>query len=123
MAGLDYMFDACGFIQKYIRKTIRELLEREANQYQDPSWVQAAELFRRVVVPCEGYSKEYFIQLAWDIIKIAEKHNYRVIYQRIPGMYNQAVVEEDDFVEYSEDVEVMHYESLIQLIKDWMRAV
>jgi hypothetical protein len=120
MAGLDYMFDACGFIQRYIKKTIRKLLERETNQYQDPNWVQAAELFRRVVVPCEEFSKEYFIQLAEDIIKIAEQHNYLVVYRGISGMYNKAIVKEDDSVEYLEDLDVMHYESLFQPIKNWI---
>ena len=40
MAGLDMMYDARGFIQDYIEKQIRELLEDPMNEYQDPNWVQ-----------------------------------------------------------------------------------
>ena len=75
MAGLDYMFDACGLIEIYIRDTIRGLLERFTNEYQDPNWVQAAELFRWTVIPCEEYLKDYFLDLAGDIIEKAKKNN------------------------------------------------
>jgi hypothetical protein len=36
---------------------------------------------------------------------------------------NQEVIEDEDSVELSEDVEVMHYESLFQSINDWMRTM
>ena len=56
MAGLDRMYDICGFIQQYIEQKIRELLEAPMNEYHDPNWVQVALLFERVVIPCEEYN-------------------------------------------------------------------
>ena len=46
----------------------------DMNEYQDPTWVQAAELFDEVVVPCESYHSEGFYTLGIDIVKEAEKH-------------------------------------------------
>lgn len=120
MAGLDYMFDACGFIQKYISKKIRELLEKSTNEYQDPNWVQAAELFRRTVIPCEDYSKNYFIELAHDILKNAENNNNTVLYRVIPGTYNQKVISYEDVSLIPEDVNIINYESLLHEIKEWI---
>ena len=120
MAGLDYMFDTCGYIQKYIGKKIRELFERSTNEYQDPNWVQAAELFNRVVIPCESYSKDYFIEVAQDILKKAEMHNNRVIYKLIPGTYNQKVINYETGSIIPEGAEIMNYEDLLQEIKEWL---
>jgi hypothetical protein len=119
MAGLDYMYDACGLIEIYIRDTIRELLERFTNEYQDSNWVQAAELFRRTVVPCEEYLKDHFLELAADIIEKAKINNNKVVYKPIPGMYNQKVLKEEENSAGSK-VEVIDYENLIQEIKDWV---
>jgi len=80
MAGLDRMYDAQAFIQEHIEKQIRELLEDPMNEYQDPNWVQAALLFERVVVPCEGYMRDLLYNLAEDIVKKAAQQNNRVIY-------------------------------------------
>ena len=64
MAGLDRMFDACGYIQQYIEQKIRELLEEPMNEYQDPNWVQATLLFEQNVIPCESYIMDDLYDLA-----------------------------------------------------------
>ena len=93
MAGFDKMYDARGFIQNYIEQKTRGLLEDPMNEYQEPNWVQAALLFEQVVVPCERYWMEALYDLAEDIIKKAEQNNNRTIYQRIPGMYNEKILD------------------------------
>ncbi len=71
MAGLDSMYDAHADIQGYIEKNIRELLEEDMNELQDPNWVQAATLFEHVFIPCESYMRDYWYDLAEDIVKKA----------------------------------------------------
>jgi len=122
MAGLDMMYDARGFIQKYIEEQIRRLLEDPMNEYQDPNWVQAAVLFEQVVVPCEGYMMDWLYELAEDIVKKAEQYNNRVIYQGIPGMYNEKIVDANsvDINNLLDNTEIREYEETINNIKKWM---
>jgi len=44
MAGDDHKADTKGAITNYIERKVRNLLEYDMNEYQDPAWVQAAEL-------------------------------------------------------------------------------
>jgi len=117
IAGLDRMYDTQGDIQLYIEKKIKGLLEDPMNEYQDPNWVQAATLFKHVVVPCENYRYESLYALAKDITTESELHNNKVVYQTISGMYNQKVIDLNDAIE---DCEVFKYDSLIDTIKKWM---
>ena len=123
MTGLDRMFDACGFIQKYIEQKIRELLEDPMNEYQDPNWVQAALLFEQTVIPCERYIMDDLYVLANDIVKVAEQNNNRVIYQQISGMYNEKIVDgnSSNIISQSEDRRIAEYDENIENIKNWMR--
>ncbi len=125
MAGLDRMYDARGFIQQYIEHQIRELLEDPMNEYQDPNWVQAALLFDQVVTPIEGYTLEELYALANDIVKVAEKNNNRVIYQRIPGIYNEKIIDVNSTDmnrnSQSEYRRIIEYDVNIEKIKKWMR--
>lgn len=122
MAGLDKMFDARGFIQNYIVHQIRGLLEDPMNEYQDPNWVQAALLFEQVVVPCEAYMMDWLYNLAKDIVKKAEQNNNRVIYQGIPGIYNEKIVDANsvDDNNLPDNVKMRDYEKTINNIKKWM---
>ena len=52
MAGDDQKVDTQGDIGNYIEQKVRDLLEYDMNEYQDPVWIQAAELFNEIVVPC-----------------------------------------------------------------------
>jgi len=122
MAGLDYMYDACGCIQKYIFEKIRDLLETSMNEYQDPNWVQAAELFQKSVLPCSDYNKDYFIELARDIVKKAERNKNRFYFVAIPGMYNHKVINLENTSNIPEDVTFIDYKNLIQEIKEWINA-
>lgn len=123
MAGLDRMYDAQADIQGYIEKCIRELLEDDMNELQDPNWVQAATLFNYVVIPCESYIRDYLYDLAEDIVKKAEQHDNRVVYQDIsPRLYNQKVIESNsvDLNYLPDGVNVVEYDELIEKIKKWM---
>ncbi len=122
MAGLDSMYDAQADIQGYIEKSIRELLEEDMNELQDPNWVQAATLFEQVVVPCKGYMMDWLYELAEDIVKKAEPHKNRVIYQGIPGMYNEKIVDANyvDINNLPDNTEIRGYEETISKIKKWM---
>jgi len=121
MAGLDRMYDARGFIQKYIEEQIRGLLEDPMNEYQDPNWVQAALLFVQVVIPCEAYMMDWFYGLAKDIVNKAEQNNNRVIYQGIPGMYNEKILDpiSVDINDLADNAEIRDYEEIINTIKKW----
>ena len=123
MAGLDRMYDAQADIQGYIEKSIRELLEEDMNELQDPNWVQAATLFNYVVIPCESYIRDYLYDLAEDIVKKAEQHDNRVVCQNIsPRLYNQKVIDSHsvDVNNLPEGVNVVEYGELIKKIKTWI---
>ena len=123
MAGLDRMHDAQADIQGYIEKSIRELLEEDMNELQDPNWVQAATLFEHVIIPCESYIRDYWYDLAEDIVKKAEQHDNRVVCQDIsPRLYNQKVIDSHsvDVNNLPEGANVVDYGDLIEKIKKWM---
>ena len=123
MAGLDRMYDTQGFIQNYIEQKIRELLEDPMNEYQDPNWVQAVLLFEHVVVPCERYTMEHLYKLAQDIVDKAEQHGNKWVYQVIPGMYNEKVIDPNsiDMNNLPDGVKVREYKDKINSIKKWMK--
>ena len=123
MTGLDRMYDAQGFIQNYIEQKIRELLEDPMNEYQDPNWVQAALLFERAVVPCEGYTMEHLYKIAQDIVDKAEQYDNRWVSQVIPGMYNEKVIDPTsiDMDNLPNGVEVREYKDTVNSIKKWMK--
>lgn len=107
-----------GDIANLIALKIRELLETPLNEYQDPAWVQAAELFVEIVVPCEAYSSETLYDLGVDIAKEAEKRGNRAMYQAIPGMYNRRAV--SDSINAGSDTEVVDYSKAIESVKLWV---
>ncbi len=80
-------------------------------------WVQAAELFNEIVVPCENYCSGGLYALGIDIVKEAEKLGCRAVYQRIPGMYNVKLISGDDYSE--EEVDKFEYSKTINSIKAW----
>jgi len=121
MAGDDHKMDTKGGIENLIEQRIRNLLDYDMNEYQDPAWVQAAELFNEVVVPCESYHSEGLYTLGIDIVKEAEKHGCKEVYQQIPGMYNMKLVSGD---EYSKDqVDEFDYSGTINTIKEWIAGM
>lgn len=92
MAGSDCKVDAIHTIANYIEREVRNLLEGDMNDFDDPAWAQAAELFDEVVVPCKHYCSEGLFILGADIVKEAEGHGCRVAYQTVPGTYNEGLV-------------------------------
>ncbi len=122
MAGLDRMYDTRGFIQLYIDQKIRELLEESMNEYQDPNWIQAATLFNQLIVPLDICIMDGLVKLAQNIINAAEKNNTQVIYQDIPGMYNQKTVDEKSIEndKLPDNVQVIKYDEIVNNIKKWI---
>ena len=118
MAGNDHKCDARGNIANHIAIKIRELLETPLNEYQDPAWVQAAELFAEIVVPCEAYFSEALYDLGVDIASSAEERGNQATYQGIPGMYNRRAI--PDFVSATDRSEVIDYSKTIGLVKAWL---
>jgi len=118
MAGDDHKVDARGYIANYIAQKIRDLLEYEMNEYQDPAWVQAAELFSEIVVPCESYYSERLHSLGIEIAKEANDHGCQVMSQRISGTYNAKIVSGDDYS--SSKVDRFDYSKTINSIKAWI---
>lgn len=118
MAGNDRKFDVRGGIANLVALKIKELLETPLNEYQDPAWVQAAELFVEIAVPCEAYSSEILYDLGLDIAKEAQKRGNRAMYQAIPGMYNKKAV--SGSISASSDTEVVDYSKKIESVKSWV---
>ena len=118
MAGDDHKMDTKGGIENFIEQRIRNLFDYDMNEYQDPAWVQAAELFNEVVVPCESYFSERLYTLGIDIVKEAEKHGCRTACQQIPGMYNVKQVSRDEYTK--DQVDIFDYSSTINSIKTWI---
>ena len=122
MAGLDEMYDARGDIENYIEQKIRDLLEKSMNEYQDPNWVQAATLFKQLIVPLDDYIMGGLVKLAQDIVNIAEQNNTQAIYQDIPGLYNQKIVDgksiEND--KLPDNIQVIKYDEIVDNIKKWI---
>lgn len=118
MAGRDHKMDARGNITNYIEQKVRALLNYDMNEYQDPAWVQAAELFEEVVVPCEVYHSEGLYTLGIDIVKEAEAHGCQAVYEKIPGMYNVKLVSEGDYL--NEEADRIDYSKTVNSIKHWV---
>ena len=118
MAGNDHKFDVRGDIANIVALKIRELLKTPLNEYQDPPWVQAAELFVEIVAPCEAYSSKALYDLGVDIAKEAKKRGNRAAYQAISGMYNRRAV--PDSADAGSDIEVIDYSKTIESVKSWL---
>lgn len=85
--------------------------------------MQAAILFKQVVVPCEDYMRESLYDLAKDIVSKAESNKNRVVYRDIsPRLYNQAVVDSDsiDVDNVPDGLDIVKYDCTIESIKKWM---
>jgi hypothetical protein len=118
MAGHDHKVDTRGYIAKIIERKVRGLLEYDMNEYQDPAWVQAAELFNEIVVPCESYYSEGLYNLGIDIVKEAENRGCRAAYQKIPGTYNAKLASGDEFSEGK--IDTFDYSKTVNSIKAWI---
>lgn len=59
------------------------------------------------------------LNLAQDIVKKAEWNNTQAIYQDIPGMYNQKIIEPNsiDRDELPDDIQIIKYNGIIDNIK------
>ena len=119
MAGDDHKHNTKWDIANYIEQKIRGLLEYEMNEYQDPAWVQAAELFNEIVVPIEIFYSGGFYNLGTDIVGEAEKNGCQVLYQKIPEMYNVKQVSRDGFSR--EGFDKFDCLKTINSIKTWLQ--
>ena len=70
------------------------------------------------MVPCDSYYSEGLYTLGIDIVKEAEKHGYRVAYQRIPGMYNVKLFSGDD--NSDKKIDEFDYSKTVNSIKTWI---
>ncbi len=118
MAGDDQKVDTQGDIGNYIEQKVRDLLEYDMNEYQDPVWIQAAELFNEIVVPCQNHFSGGLYALGIDIVKEAENQGCRAVYQRIPGMNNMKLVSENDYS--VEKVDKFDCSKTVNSIKAWL---
>ena len=117
LASDDHKMDTKASIENYIEQKVRELLKCDMNEYQDPAWVQAAELFNEIVVPCESYCSRGLLALGIEIVKEADNQGCRVEYQKIPGMYNVKLFSGEDKSDVK--VDVFDYSRTVNSIKAW----
>ena len=101
MAGSDIKYNTRLVIADFIVLEVRKLLEGEMSEFDDPGWVQAAELFAEIVVPCDNYYSEDLMALGFDIVKEAEDHDCRTTYIAV-------------------ETEVIDYTETINSIKQWL---
>ena len=122
MAGTDHLFDVRHEIEDFVGYKIRGLLEDPMNELQDPNWVQSAMLFEQVVIPCERYKRDFMYDLAKDIVEKAAQNENRILYQEIPGMYNERVVDPSliDLNKLPDDMRLVQYDYIIDNLKKWM---
>ena len=75
MAGNDKKLDVRGFIEDFMEKEIRVLLKESMNEFQNPNWVQTAELFAEIIVPCGSvyFAHDGLLTLAKDIFSFTIK--------------------------------------------------
>ena len=120
MAGNDKKFDTRGFIENFMEKEIRALLEEPMNEFQDPNWVQASELFAEIIVPCGSvyFAHDGLLMLAKDIVQKAKTHDCRVSYYYGRG-YN-AVAYNPNREGFTRKEEV-DYSDMIQEIEQWIK--
>ena len=120
MAGDDMKCDAQGYIENFIEKKIRALLEDPMNEFQDPNWVQAAELFAEIVIPCGSvyFVHDGLLTLAKDIVQKAKTHNCKVSYYYGRG-YN-AVADNPNIKGFTRKEEV-DYSATIREIEQWIK--
>lgn len=102
MAGSDCKYNTKLEITDFIGLKVRELLEIDTSEFDDPNWVQAAELFAEIIVPCNNYYTENLMALGFDIVKQAENSKYRASYSAV----------ETEFIDYTE---------IVGSIKEWIR--
>ncbi|MFX1297545.1 MAG: hypothetical protein ACFFD2_22170 [Promethearchaeota archaeon] len=120
MAGDDMKCDARGLIENFIKKKIRTLLEDPMNEFQDPNWVQAAELFAEIIVPCGTvyFVHEGLLTLAKDIVQQAKTHNCKVSYFYGRG-YNAVAGNPRGGFTRKEEVD---YSATIREIEQWIKG-
>ena len=60
--------------------------------------------------------------LAKDIVKKGDQNNNRVLYQVIPGMYNEKIIDANsvDINNLPDKAEIRDYEETIKNIKKWI---
>ena len=119
MAGDDMKCDARGLIENFIEKKIRTLLEDPMNEFQDPNWVQAAELFAEIIVPCGAvyFAHKGLLTLAKDIVQKAKTHNCKVAYYYGKG-YNAVAGNSREGFTRKEEVD---YSATIRKIDQWIK--
>lgn len=112
--------DARGLIENFIEKEIRTLLEDPMNEFQDPNWVQAAELFAEIIVPCGSvyFVHEGLLTLAKDIVQQAKTHNCKVAYYYGRG-YNAVAGNPRGGFTREEKVD---YSNIIREIEQWIKG-
>lgn len=101
MAGSDCKYNTKLEITDFIGLKVRELLEGDISEFDDPAWVQAAELFAEIIVPCNNYYTENLMALGFDIVKQAESNKYRVSYSAV-------------------ETESIDYKEIIGSIREWI---
>jgi len=119
MAGDDMKCDAKGLIENFMEKEIRALLEDPMNEFQDPNWVQAAELFSEIIVPCGSvyFAHDGLLTLSKDIVQKAMAHKCRVGYYYGRG-YNAVAGNPREGFTRKEEVD---YSNIISEIKQWIK--
>lgn len=106
-----------GLIENFMEEKIRGLLEYPMNEFQNPNWVQAAELSAEIIVLCGAvyFAHDGFVGLAGNIVKKAKEHNCQVAYYYGSG-YN-AVANNPNINGFTRKEEV-DYTHIIQDIEE-----
>ena len=78
MADFDKLSDTKGTIINFIEERVRELFYGGGTEYDFSPWIQAAQLFEQVIIPCDYYVPETLLEFAQDVINEAKSHECKV---------------------------------------------
>ena len=107
MADFDKLSDTKGTIINFIEEKARKLFYEGGTEYDFSSWVQAALLIEKIIIPCDYYIPETLLEFVQEVINEAKYHECKVErFQLKDGK--------------KANVEIWDYEETIGKINTWL---
>lgn len=78
MADFDKLSDTKGTIINFIEEEARKLFYDGGTEYDFSSWIQAALLIEKIIIPCDYYIPETLLEFVQEVISEARSHECKV---------------------------------------------
>ena len=108
MADFDKLSDTKGTIINFIEEQVRELFYGGGTEYDFSTWIQAALLFEKIIIPCDYYVPDTLLEFAQEVINEAKSHKCKVERYQV----------NDDGKKVN--VEVWDYSKTVSKIIEWL---